>query len=139
MTRWAALGAAGVLAFGRPASAVIIDGTYGAPCISPETGDEGGLIVEVHASATPPYVLFNLCEGWCYDPVRAVARIEGQHIRFDIVDRSTSSDGKIREAVTHYTGEFRGRALRISGDGEGAISATTIRLGEKTRRCGAVR
>lgn len=137
---WAMLGMLVALALGGPASAAIIDGTYGAPCISPNTGDEGGMIVEVHAAATPPYVLFNLCEGWCYDPIRTVAHIEGQRIAFDIVDHMTDSAGRpLEPETTHYAGEFRRRALTISGSGAYSVAATTLRLDEKMRRCPKIR
>jgi hypothetical protein len=77
-----------------------------------ETGDLGGLEIEIHPQERSPYALIVLCEGWCNQAYQVPIKINGRN--FDLAlsepyfDKSGKLVGKDRYRVH---GRLIGQAL----------------------------
>lgn len=61
--------------------------------LSPETGDLGGLEVEIRLDETGPYVLVVVCEGWCNTVYRSPLKPAGARFEFSFRELSCDPEG----------------------------------------------
>ena len=84
--------------------------------VSAETGDEGGIRIQVNDGPSPT-VDFALCEGACHDPLRFPAKIEGDRISFVFVEPLFDMKGaKAGESRAKVEGRFVSRGLLLKMD-----------------------
>jgi hypothetical protein len=81
---------------------------------SPETGDLGGVEIEFHPQATPPYAIVVVCEGWCNQAHRAPVKLEGQTFSLSFDEPLFDMSGAI-VAQDHYRidGRLAGDAVLV--------------------------
>ena len=87
------LAAAASLACAASATAapVIAPGIYGNVRVSRETGDLGGIELEIRALGQVETVL---CEGWCNETYKSRYRESGGVITYEIRNAQKTSDGR---------------------------------------------
>lgn len=91
-------------------------GYFDSVSISAETGDEGGIRIQVNDGPSPT-VDFSLCEGACHDPIRFPAQIEGDRLSFLFVEPLFDAKGaKVSETRARVDGRFTARGLLLKMD-----------------------
>lgn len=84
--------------------------------ISAQTGDEGGIRIQVNDGPSPT-VDFALCEGACHEPLRFPAKIDGDRISFLFVEPLLDLNGaKSGETRAKVEGRFVSRGLLLRMD-----------------------
>lgn len=84
--------------------------------VSPETGDEGGIRIQVNDGPSPT-VDFVLCEGSCHDYLRFPAKIEGDRLTFTYSEPLFDVKGvKSGETRAKVEGRFVSRGLLLKMD-----------------------
>ena len=84
--------------------------------VSAETGDEGGIRIQVNDGPSPT-VDFALCEGACHEPLRFPAKIEGDRLTFLFVEPLLDMKGaKTGETRAKVEGRFVARGLMLRMD-----------------------
>jgi hypothetical protein len=105
-----------LLATGAWAANPSRSGYFDSVSVSPRTGDEGGIRIQVNDGPSPT-VDFALCEGACLDLVRFPAKIEGDRISFVYVEDGFDRDGKkVSETRARVDGRFVSRGLLLKMD-----------------------
>lgn len=108
------------------------DGVYGVICVSSETGDIGGLKIEV-STRTKPQVTFLLCEGWCEarDVVTVPAALSGETIQFELPHPYERD----RKEKVSFSGRFtRGGLVLRSGEKTFFADPKTLKQNARCRR-----
>ena len=94
MIRAAAVAVCLIAAACTPASAEsVAPGIYGDVRLSEESGDLGGMELELIGTGTDARVEFVLCEGWCNEVGKAPVRFTAEGFRFDYVQHYVNGDG----------------------------------------------
>jgi len=71
-----------------------LSGVFSDITMSAETGDLGGLEIELHAERPNPYALVVSCEGWCGLYHRVPLRLTGTRFSFAFSEQLVDSSGK---------------------------------------------
>ncbi len=104
-------------AFDRAAAAGL-EGTYSNVCLSPDTGDQGGVEVTLVSSSAGPSVIFKICEGGCWQPETHDVEIVGRRIAFTVTDTTFDNGGHAVETARHrFQGVFDARTLSLESPG----------------------
>ena len=122
MRRWfGILGAVALTAWAYAAAAASLEGVYSNVCLSRETGDQGGLEVEVRTGGAGPMVRFSICEGGCWTEATGAVSIVGDRIAFTTTEELFTEQRTLAESrVHHFTGRFvRGGLVLESSDRQG--------------------
>ena len=95
-----ALAAAAVLV--SPAQADPAAGLYSDVCLSPDTGDQGGVELRLVYNAGAPMVIFKTCEGGCWaQPTRAAA-LTGNTLSFIAANQAFDDKGVLADSQDHH-------------------------------------
>jgi hypothetical protein len=99
----------------RAGQATIAPGIYSSVTMSPDSGDLGGLEIEIGRAGQVETVL---CEGWCNSTDRATYRRRGGSIVYDLREETIGPGGRI--TVTARPVELRpsGRNVLAKMDGD---------------------
>lgn len=91
-----------------------LSGIFSNVQLSPETGDLGGLEIELHTDGPDPYALVVFCEGWCNQAYRVPVKLGGSSFSFSFTEQLVDASGA-PVADDHYTvkGRLAGRSLRV--------------------------
>lgn len=105
-----------VLATSAGAASPSRSGYFDSVRVSAETGDEGGIQIQVNDGPSPT-VDVSLCEGACHDPIRFPAKIKGDRISFLYVEPLFDLKGaKAGETRAKVEGRFVSRGLLLKMD-----------------------
>ena len=131
MGRW--VGILGAMALTGCAHAALAspEGVYSNVCLSPRTGDQGGLQVEVRAGGAGPVVRFSICEGGCWTEAAGSVSIVGDRIAFTTTEELFTAQRTLAESrVHHFAGRFvRGGLVLESADRQGWARVVLKRQG----------
>lgn len=92
--------------------AAILDGTYSNVCMNSETGDLGGVELQIAHIGDRSTVSLKTCEGGCWQqPTRAIV-MRGNQIVFSAADQGFDQSGKlVHTTVRRFTAIARGKGL----------------------------
>ena len=107
-----------LLALAAPSAAPDRQATYSNVCLSPETGDQGGVELTLIVHAGTPSVILKTCEGGCWRQTTRDVKLTGRKIAFSATYQTFTAQGAVAETLTHrFTGAFRGRTLVLDSSG----------------------
>lgn len=94
-----------------------------------ETGDLGGVEMEVRPDGANAVVVFTRCEGGCYGGKTWPAAVDGDTITFSVVDDWFDEHGKLSEqTTTRYVGRLSGGVLSLTSPDAAEFGARLRRV-----------
>lgn len=106
-----------------------VSGVYSNISTSGETGDMGGVEMEVRALGPSPTVIFTRCEGGCYGGKTWPATISGDTISFSVTDDWFDENGGLSsQTTTRYQGRLQGDTLLLTSPDDPELGATLRRV-----------
>jgi hypothetical protein len=95
-------GLAAVTAIAMPAQAAPPAGVYSNVCMSRETGDQGGVELQLTYRAGEPVIVFKTCEGGCWAQPTRVAKAAKDSVTFVATNQSFEANGALAESQDHH-------------------------------------
>ena len=91
-----------------------LSGIFGSVQMGPETGDLGGLEIELHPEAASPYALVVFCEGWCNQAHLVSLKVNGSRFSLAFSEPLVDEDGKpVAADQFRIDGQARGNSLLV--------------------------
>lgn len=124
LAAFALLASAGA-ARAQPTSAL---GVYSNVRLSPETGDLGGMELELRRGPDGAEVEFVLCEGWCNHAVHVPVTVVQGRFTFDYIEPLNDEGGRpIQPWVLHIAARLANGGVVLSSPTEEAFPPTRLR------------
>lgn len=106
-----------------------LSGVYSNISLHAETGDLGGVQMEVRADSTSGTVIFTRCEGGCYGGKTWPATIAGDTVTFSVTDDWFDQDGRLSDqTTTRYVARIRGEVLWLTSPDHAAPAERLKRM-----------
>ncbi len=100
------------------AVAAELGGTYSNVCVSPGTGDQGGVELTLLSAADGPSIIFKICEGGCWQPKTHDVELIGRAIAFTVTETTFDGEGRPAKTSSHrFRGAFGPRSLSLESPG----------------------
>ena len=119
--------AAALASVATPLIAAPLSGVYGNVEMSPDTGDLGGMEIEIHADGPDPYAEFVLCEGWCNGAASVPITVVGDTLTFDYIEQYTDLAGQPTDSrLSRISGRMTAEGLVLEGAGDLAFDPVLL-------------
>lgn len=103
-------------------------GVYSNVRISPQTGDAGGVEIELHADGPTPYLVFTVCQGGCWGGKTWPASVSKGQVAFHVTEEWADESGRIVDRPTlRYAARPRRGALILESPDRPEIDGVRLK------------
>ncbi len=110
-------------------------GIFSNVALSPESGDLGGLEIEIHPHPSTAHAFVVLCEGWCNEAHRVPVKINGAKFELTFAEPTYDASGATAGEIPYrVSGRLIGQSLLV--DLRSGLHVDRLRLTKRSQRFG---